>query len=270
LTIEAVTLGRKLFFDPQLSVDRTVSCATCHDPAKAFTDSRVVARGVHGIDGPRNTPSLVNAAYGRTFFWDGRAASLEEQVLGPIVNPKEMGLTQEELERRAGLTAGEVAAAIASYVRTIRSRDSRYDWFVMGQPGMLTALERTGLDVFRGRGQCGQCHGGPNFTDGQFHVTGVGWQGDYFTDSGRFVVTKADGDLGAFKTPTLREVALTAPYMHDGSLATLDDVVEFYSRGGRQNPYQDPRIRPRRFSADEKQALLAFLRALSGRVTEGF
>jgi len=270
LTPDKVQLGRQLFFSNMLSADRAVSCATCHDPNKAFADGRAIARGVHGAVGSRNTPSLVNAGYGGVFFWDGRAATLEEQVLGPIFNPKEMGLTEATLQRQTGLSSAEVADALASYVRTIRSGDSRYDWFVAGQTEVLTALEKTGLDLFRGKGRCGRCHRGANFTDDQFHNTGVGWQKGKFVDEGRFTVSGDSDDHGAFKTPTLREIARTAPYMHDGSIATLEEVVEFYSQGGRANPELDQRMRPIGFTPEEKQALVAFLKTLSGRVSEGF
>jgi len=270
LTPDKVQLGRQLFFSNMLSADRSVSCATCHDPSKAFADGRAIARGVHGAVGSRNTPSLVNAGYGGVFFWDGRAATLEEQVLGPIFNPKEMGLTEATLQRQTGLSSAEVADALASYVRTIRSGDSRYDWFVAGQTEVLTAVEKSGLDLFRGKGRCGRCHRGGNFTDDQFHNTGVGWQKGKFVDEGRFTVSGDSDDHGAFKTPTLREIARTAPYMHDGSIATLEDVVEFYAQGGRANPELDQRMRPIQFTPEEKQALVAFLKTLSGRVSEGF
>jgi cytochrome c peroxidase len=270
LTPEKVALGRRLFSDATLSADGSVSCATCHRPDQAFADGRPIAHGVHDAEGARNTPSLVDIGYGRSFFWDGRAASLEEQVMGPLLNVKEMGLTREEVEARTGLAAGDVAAALASYVRTIRSVDSRYDWFASGQDSVLTDLERRGLDVFRGRGQCGACHGGPRFTDEQFHNTGVGWDHGRLADEGRYAVSHDERDHGAFKTPSLRDVALTAPYMHDGSVATLEAVVDFYSRGGRRNPYLDPRVRPVRFTPEESAALVAFLKTLTGHVVEGF
>jgi cytochrome c peroxidase len=269
LTPDKIATGRKLFSDTALSADRTVSCATCHQPDRAFTDGRTVARGIHGRDGTRNTPSLVNAGYGRSFFWDGRAGSLEAQVVGPMLNPDEMGLDEKTVEARTGLTMTDVASALASYVRTIRVIESRYDWFQSGQAQMLTADERAGLDLFRGRGQCFTCHGGPDFTDGGFHNTGVGWTSGRHADEGRFAVTHDDRDRGAFKTPTLRDIALTAPYMHDGSLATLEDVVQFYSDGGRRNPNQDPRMRPLHFTSEEKHSLVAFLKSLTGRLTEG-
>ena len=269
LTPEKIAMGRKLFFDVTLSADRRTSCATCHDPARAFTDGRVVAVGVHNAKGTRNTPSLVNAGNGRLFFWDGRSDSLEGQSLQPMTNPKEMGLSDAEIESRTGLPAADVAAALASYMRTIRSSESRFDWFRAGQTEMLTPDERAGHDIFRGKGQCLACHGGPNLTDDRFHNTGVGVRDGMPTDGGRYEISQDERERGAFKTPTLREIALTAPYMHDGSLATLEDVVEFYSKGGGRNPYLDQRLRPFPLTGAEKDQLVAFLKTLSGRITEG-
>ena len=267
LTAAKIELGRQLFFDKRLSRDGTLSCAGCHDPERAFSDGRTVARGVGGAEGVRNSSALINRGYGQSFFWDGRAGSLERQAIEPILNPKELALTKDELERRTRLSAEEVAAALASYVRTIRSGDSPYDRFTMGQTGALSPPERAGLDLFRGKGHCVNCHAGPNFSDEQYHNTGVSWAGSRFTDDGRFAVSGREEDRGAFKTPTLREVARTAPYMHDGSLGTLEQVVDFYSEGGRANPQLDPEIRARRFTPEEKRALVAFLRSLSGTVS---
>jgi len=269
LTPEKIALGRRLFFDTNLSADRTMSCATCHDPERSYTDGRAVAKGVHDAAGSRNTPTILNAGFGRSFFWDGRAATLEEQVLGPIVNPKELGLTESDLKQRTGLASKDVAAALASYVRTIRSGESRYDWFLAGQSEMLTSEERLGLEIFRGRAGCAACHGGPNLTDDRFHNTGVGWGANGPADNGRFAVTGAEPDRGAFKTPTLRDIAHTAPYMHDGSQPTLEAVVDFYARGGNRNPNLDPRMRPEQFRPDETRALVAFLKTLTGRASEG-
>jgi cytochrome c peroxidase len=270
LTREKVALGRRLFFDKRLSRDGTFACVSCHDPKLAFSDGRAVARGINGAEGTRNAPALINRGYGLAFFWDGRADSLERQALQPILNPIELGLTQAELERRTGMRAADVTAALASYVRTIRSGDSRFDRFIAGS-GSLNALEKSGLEIFRGKGGCTACHIGPNFTDERFHNTGVAWRESQsrIIDEGRFAVSGNPRDRGAFKTPTLREVARTAPYMHDGSLATLEDVVEFYSEGGRPNPNLDSEIRPRRFSTEEKRALIAFLQSLNGRMREG-
>ena len=265
LTRDKVALGRGLFFDKRLSRDGTLSCANCHDPKLSFSDGRAVARGVGGAKGTRNSPALINVGYGASFFWDGRARSLEELALEPIFNPKELGNTEAELERRTGLSAADVAGAIASYLRTIRSGDSRYDQFVAGQTRALNALEKEGLAVFR-NGGCASCHAGPTFTDEKFHNTGVAWRDGRFNDEGRIMVSEIERDRGAFKTPTLRDLARTAPYMHDGSLAKLEDVVDFYSDGGRKNPYLDLLVKPINLTAHEKLALVSFLKTLTGRV----
>src|SRR5688572_16596031 len=262
LTRDKVELGRRLFFDKRLSRDRTIACVTCHDPTLAFSDGRVLARGIDGAEGTRNAPALINRGYGSSFFWDGRAKSLEQQALEPILNPRELGLTEGELEQRTKLKTAEVTAALASCARTIRSGHSRFDRYTAGQPNAINALEKAGLAVFRGRGNCSACHPGPNFTDEQFHNTGVAWRDGALADRG--------AGQGRFKTPTLREVSRTAPYMHDGSLTTLEDVIEFYSEGGRPNPNLDVEIRPRNFTPEEKRALLAFLQTLTGRVREGW
>ncbi len=269
LTAEKVALGKQLFSDKRLSADGSLSCASCHDPGRAFSDGRVVARGIHNAEGTRNSPALVQAGFGRNFFWDGRASSLERQVLQPILNPKELGLTEAELERKTGMSSGEISLALASYVRTIRSTDSRLDRFQAGDPNALTDFERAGLQVFRGKGQCAGCHAGPDLTDDQFHNTGVAWRSGRFADEGRYSVTLNERDHGAFKTPTLREIGRTAPYMHDGSLATLEDVVDYYATGGHRNPYLDPRVRPLGLSSGEQKALVAFLKTLNGQVRDG-
>jgi cytochrome c peroxidase len=269
LTRESVALGRKLFFDKRLSRDGTIACASCHDPARAFSDGLAVAQGINGAKGTRNAPALINRGYGRSFFWDGRADSLERQALQPILNPIEMGLTEAELERRTGMKTTQVSGALASYVRTIRSGDSRFDRYAAGRAVSLNALEKTGLQLFRGKGGCSACHIGPNLTDENFHNTGVAWRDGHLADEGRFAISGTPGNHGAFKTPTLREVARTAPYMHDGSLTTLEDVVDFYSAGGHPNPNIDSQMRQRNFSTVEKQALVAFLKTLNGRIHEG-
>ena len=259
LTPEKVALGKRLFFDPRLSRDGTISCATCHDPKLAFTDARPVAVGIAGRTGTRRVPRIVNRAYGKSFFWDGRAGSLEEQVVQPIQNPKEMDLPLSDAAARAGVLPAVLQQALASYVRTILSGDSPYD------TGALTPEQRAGLRLFRGKAGCAVCHVGPNLTDERTHNTGIGWP----HDEGRFAVTRREPDRGAFKTPSLREAARTPPYMHDGSLATLEDVIDFYDKGGKPNPALDPEIRPLHLTSDEKSALAAFLRALSGTVRDG-
>lgn len=285
LTPGRAALGRRLFFDPALSRDGTLSCATCHDPARGFADDKTVAVGIGGRRGTRNAPSLVNRGWGETFFWDGRVASLEAQVLEPIRNPVELGTSVPDVVARLradGRYAGEfrtvfgrppdaaaLAHALATYVRSIRSGDSPVDRYRDGDRTALSAEARLGLRVFGIRGLCTTCHAGPTFTDERFHNTGIAWDGRRFTDRGREAITGRPEDLGRFRTPPLREVAHTAPYMHDGSLATLEDVVEFYDRGGRPNPNLDSEIMPLGLSAQEKAGLVAFLRALAGTVVEG-
>ncbi|MEX2301841.1 MAG: cytochrome c peroxidase [Bryobacterales bacterium] len=285
LTKEKIELGRKLFFDPVLSRDRTLSCATCHDPKLGFTDTKPVAVGVDGQKGTRRSPRLINRGYGKLFFWDGRAASLEEQVLQPIQNPIEMAMTLEGVEARlrgdtayvAGFQksfgrppdADALQQALASYVRTIVSGNSPYDRYVAGEAEALSAAQRRGLDIFRGKGNCSVCHLGPNLTDEEFHNTGVGWKNGASEDHGRAKVTGDTTDTGAFKTPTLREIAATGPYMHDGSLATLADVIEFYDKGGERDPNLSMEMQRLDLTPTEKADLAEFLRALRGEVREG-
>ena len=259
LTAEKIELGRQLFADRRLSRDQSISCSTCHEPAHAFADARAIAIGVFGRTGTRNAPALVNRGYGRAFFWDGRSPSLEEQVLKPIENPNEMDLPVAEAAARVGLTERDLSRALSSYVRSILSGDSPFDRFVNGDRTALSPEAQRGLQVFRGKGNCTACHVGPNFTDERTHNTGVAWRTGVLVDEG--------AGHGAFKTPTLREVARTAPYMHDGSLATLEDVVDLYDRGGHPNPHLDAEVRPGKFTPEEKAALVTFLRSLSGTMT---
>jgi len=256
LTAEKIILGRRLFFDRRLSRDNSISCSTCHDPDRAFSDARPIAIGVFGRTGRRNSPALINRGYGRAFFWDGRSTSLEEQVLKPIEDPNEMDLPLSEAAARVNLPAVEISHALASYVRSLLSGNSPFDRFIAGDRSALTLEQQAGLQVFRGKGNCTACHLGPNFTDERLHNTGVAWRDGKFADVG--------AGEGNFKTPTLREIARTAPYMHDGSFATLEDVIEYYDRGGNQSSGLDPEVHPLRLSAPEKQALAAFLRSLNG------
>jgi cytochrome c peroxidase len=219
---------------------------------------------VFGRYGRRNAPALINRGYGRAFFWDGRITTLEEQVLRPIEDPTEMDLPVAEAAARVGLSPTALSDALASYVRSILSGNSPYDRFVNGDRTALSSEQQAGLRIFRGKGDCTACHVGPTFSDEGFHNTGIAWRDGQLLDEGRFLVSARSEDRGAFKTPMLREVARTAPYMHDGSLATLDAVVTFYDEGGRANPFLDDEIRPRHFTSAEKQALVAFLTSLSG------
>jgi cytochrome c peroxidase len=261
LTAEKIELGRQLFFDRRLSRDGTLSCASCHQPDRGFADGRAIAVGVDGRQGRRNAPALINRGYGRAFFWDARSASLEDQVLRPIEDPNELGSSAPDASVRVGVPVPEMARALSSFVRSILSGNSPFDRFINGEAEALTADEQAGLRVFRGKGNCTSCHVGPTLTDERTHNTGVAWRDGALNDRG--------AGRGEFKTPTLREVARTAPYMHDGSLPTLESVVDFYDGGGRANPSLDPEVRPLRLTALERLQLVAFLRTLSGDVQFG-
>jgi cytochrome c peroxidase len=248
--------GRKLFFDRRLSRDRSVACASCHQPSRAFSDGRPTAIGIFKRQGRRNAPALINRGYGRAFFWDARSATLEEQVLEPIEDPNEMDLPAADAARRVGLTTPELSRALASFVRSILSGNSPYDRFINGDRTALTPDQQAGLRVFRRKGNCTACHVGPNLSDERVHNTGVAWRVDHLADHG--------AGNGAFKTPTLREVSRTAPYMHDGSLPSLHDVIEFSDGGGRSNPWRDPEFRSLRLTSIERTQLASFLQSLNG------
>ena len=280
-----VQLGQRLFRERLLSRDRSIACVDCHQPKRAFADGRAKAVGVYGRQGPRSVPTLINRAWGESFFWDGRTSTLEEQVVLPIQAETEMDLTLDEAvlrlrQKRRYRNAfaavfdrepnpDDLAQALAAYVRTILAGDSPYDRYLFGKPDALSARELAGLRLFQGEANCSVCHSGPMFSDERFHNTGIAWQDGKYLDEGRAFVTEQQQDRGKFKTPTLREVARTGPYMHDGSLATLEDVVNFYANGGRKNPYLDSALRPLTLTDDDKDALAAFLRSLTGRVIEG-
>ena len=282
-----VRLGRWLFYDKRLSGDNTVSCATCHRPENAFSEPTPVSAGIGGQQGKRKAPTFINQAVTLHphFFWDGRAGSLEDQALGPIENPIEMGNTHdsmiETLSRIEGyrpyfeeafgsddITKEAVALALADYERTRVSGNSPYDrWRYNRDESAVPQEAKLGHDLFfDNRARCSQCHVGSNFTDSLFHNLGVGWdpETETFEDEGRFVVTKDPADRGAFKTPTLREVTKHPPYMHDGSIPTLREVVELYNRGGVMNPNLDPKLSPLGLTDAEIDALVAFLKTLEG------
>jgi cytochrome c peroxidase len=278
-TPEKVALGARLFFDPIVSRDSSLACASCHQPQFAFGDTVPFSAGVGGHHAVRNTPPLVNRAYSRSFFWDGRTESLERTVLMPIENPNELGMTVPALVDRLRknaryrgdfaraysgqvVTSATIAAALASYVRMLRFGDAPVDRYAAGDSTALSPAARRGHALFFGKANCSACHAGPTFTDGQFHNTGVSYGG---ADSGRYSMTRNAEDRGRFRTATLREISRTAPYMHDGSIQTLEDVVAFYNRGGNPNPYLDAEIRPRNLGTDEQQDLVAFLHSLTSR-----
>jgi cytochrome c peroxidase len=284
LGCEQVELGGRLFFEARLSRSGATSCATCHVPERSFTDGRPVAVGDAGALGRRNTPTILGRAYGRSQFLDGRVGTLELQALLPLTNPAELANTPAEILRRLsadpryprqfarafgspGISLERLAAALASFQRTLVAGDAPVDRvLVLGDSGALSPAARRGFALFQGKGACVICHEPPHFTEERFHNTGVAWNGSAYRDSGRYSVTRRSEDLGAFKTPTLRNVARTAPFMHDGSIATLEEVVAFYDRGGNPNPQLDPALRPLRLTAGERDDLVAFLGALTGPV----
>jgi cytochrome c peroxidase len=273
-------LGRLLYFDVRLSADDSVSCATCHVPKFAFTDGAPFSTGIRKQLGGRSAPTVVNRAYSLAQFWDGRAATLEEQVKGPIANPIEMGNNHEAVVQRlrgiAGyrtlfeqvfgpgeVTIDEVAKAVATFERTILSGDSPYDRYQAGDRKAMTPVQIHGMDVFFNKAKCDKCHEGLNFSTNAYHNLGIGTDKPE-PDPGRFAVTKNPQDWGAFKTPTLREVARSAPYMHDGSFKTLTEVVDFYDKGGKPNKNLDSDIKPLHLAEQDKKDLVEFLNALNG------
>lgn len=280
-TPEKAELGRLLYFDKRISADRTLSCASCHHPAKGFTDQSAVSTGIRGQKGGVSAPTVINRAYGMLQFWDGRANSLEAQAVGPMANAIEMGNTHEALLSALKKIPGyrtrfkkvfgtedfdldHVAKAIATFERTVVSGDAPFDRYKAGMKDAMTPAQARGMDVFFKKAKCDQCHEGANFTLNAFHNLGVG-QDKPKSDEGRYAVTKRPSDFGAFKTPTLREIEHTAPYMHDGSLKTLEEVVEFYNKGGKPNKNLDELMRTLNLTDAEKADLVAFLKALSGK-----
>lgn len=274
LTEAKIALGKQLYFDPRLSRDNTVSCASCHDPDKGWSNGEKFATGVRGQKGGRNSPTIVNAAYAPLQFWDGRATGLEGQALGPIQNPIEMDLTLPEAVAKlnaipgyrsqfrqifgSDVTSEGIASAIASFERTILSGNAPYDRFAAGDTSALSEAASRGAKIFFNQGHCSACHAGPNFSDSGFHNLGVGIS-DPKPDLGREEISHQEGDRGAFKTPTLREIARTAPYMHDGRFATLEEVIDYYDKGCTPNDQLDEEIYPLKLSPDDKADLKAFL-----------
>lgn len=290
-TPERVRLGRWLFFDKRLSADNTIACATCHRPENAFSEPTAVSTGIRGQKGGRKAPSFTNQAWASHphFFWDGRAASLEEQAGGPIINPIEMGVKDhqavvDKLSKVQGyaeyfkeafgteeVTIERITKAIADYERTRMSGNSPWDKWRAGDQDAVSDDVKKGHRLFFGNAFCNNCHKGPNLTDSEFHNLGVGWDEttQTFADQGRYAVTKKESDKGAFKTPSIRDVSKRAPYMHDGSVKTLREVVELYTKGGIPNPHLDRKI-DRRFaeildlSEEQINQLVAFMEALDG------
>lgn len=293
LTAGVVELGRVLFFEPRLSASGKTSCSSCHSPATAFADSKAASVKDDGSLTDRRAQSVLNAGYLPTTMWDGKYRSLEEQVFdtfrpngdmgqhvdAAVAKIRDDGTYQAAFKRAFGspiITAKGMAEAIAQFERSLTSGDSPFDRFLFnGERTALTTDQVRGLQVFSSRGGCLNCHdvfhpqfnplggGTAMFTDFRFHNLGVGYKFGRFRDPGRFAITREPAEMGAFRTPSLRNVAERAPYMHDGSLQTLEEVVEFYDRGGTPNPYLSPSIHPLFLSAEEKRVLVEFLRSLS-------
>lgn len=307
-TPEKVALGKKLYFDKRLSVNDTVSCATCHDPEKGFADGKPIAEGVEGKKGTRNSPTVLNAAFFELQFWDGRVVTLEEQAKGPIVNPVEMGMpSHEALEKKLRkipeyreefkkvfgakkFTIDHIAKAVAAFERILISVKSPFDRFIAGDESAISEDAKAGWKLFNGKARCNTCHGFievyPFFTDNKFHNIGVAMKDANFealareaqkpgvtpqelafkegvTELGRFNVTREPKDIGAFKTSGLRNIALTAPYMHDGTEPTLEATIDFYNKGGVPNPNLDGGIVPLNLTDEEKFQLVEFLKTLT-------
>jgi cytochrome c peroxidase len=290
-TAATIALGRRLYYDTKLSADGTLACAGCHNPRFGFADGRRVSRGAGDQLGTRSAPTVLNAAYYPLQFWDGRAKSLEDQAAGPIANPIEMNQSHDAcVDKLNGdaeyVTAFEAAfgpgrvsimrvqKAIASFERTLLSGNSAFDRYQYGgDRNALSPSAVRGLEVFKDakRGNCAVCHSigerDALFTDGKFHNIGSGIDPNgELIDLGRYHQTKVEADKGAFKTPTLRNIALTAPYMHDGSKKTLKDVVDFYVGGGTSNPHLDKEIKELKLSGQERADLVTFMESLTGEM----
>jgi len=302
-TPEKIELGKKLFFDRRLSGDGTMSCATCHNPEQAFTDGLEISLSYPTTKNWRNAPTLINVAFSKYLFWDGRATSLEDQALFPMMSAFEMNQNLDYLEEElrsvpeyveafrrvfgGEITKERIAMAIAAFERTLVSRNAPIDRFLQGDKTALSEKARKGYEIFTGKGRCAECHYGVNLSDDKFYALGVPENEeqekdprvaatrrfvakvyhyeDYINlkeDPGRYLITKAPKDWKAFKTPTLREVSRTAPYMHNGAFKTLEEVIEFFNKGGGPG---NKVLKPLDLSNEEKEYLRVFLEeALTG------
>jgi cytochrome c peroxidase len=275
-----VELGRMLYYEPRISGNGTISCATCHNPALGWADGLAKGIGINGTKLGRSSPTVANAAYYDVQFWDGRAATLEDQAKGPVENPNEMGGKGERVVSTLKAIPGYVqkfqeafgspevtfdrfAMAVAAFERTVVDLDSPFDRWARGDDKAMTESAQRGLDLFAGKANCAVCHSGPNLADKRYHNIGL-----QDGDVGRYAISKADIDKGAFRTPTLRNVALTGPYMHDGSIKTLREVIDHYEKAANEGKAKHPNLsilmRPFKLTEDEKKDLEAFMRALTG------
>ena len=277
---EKIELGRKLFYDVRLSVDNTIACASCHQQKFAFSNGgQRVSTGIRGQKGTRNAPGLGNVGYRKSFFWEGGAKSLELQAIGPITAHDEMGMEPEDLVRKLasipeyanafktafkdGVTMLNITRALASFERTLISNSSPFDAYRAGNETAMNPAAVRGMELFFGeKGDCFHCHGGFNFTDEDLHNTGVHLK---YADPGLARISKNPDDVGKFKTPGLRNIALTAPYMHDGSMKSLQAVLEHYNKGGQAHPNADVLMRPLELTKQEINDLIMFLNALTDK-----
>ena len=280
--VQKIALGKTLFFDPILSLDSSLSCASCHKPAFAFADTIPFSIGFHGNKGARNTPSVMNMSDRSSFFWDGRAASLQAQALFPMSDTNEMALPvviavkrlqRSPVYRKLFYQAfhqlpnkTNIGLALAAFEKTLETSHTANDRWINGQEDAMTEQQRNGRVVFRGKGQCFDCHFSPDFTGDEFRSIGL-FNGKEWNDSGRYKQTRRKSDIGKFKVPGLRNVAVTAPYMHDGSFKTLRDVIDYYNEPDKFIPHALNRdsllMRPLHLTEQEKQDLEAFLHALT-------
>ncbi|WP_374960869.1 cytochrome-c peroxidase [Spongiibacter tropicus] len=287
-------LGEQLFFEPKLSGSGQLACVSCHHPDQGFADGRKVSLGHDLQSGTRNSPSLLNTGLRQSWFWDGRAASLAEQAVAPIVNPVEMASSAEIVEERLNadadyivrfaeafgdgpITLERVGAALAAYEETLRSRSSPFERFLKGQRGALSDQAVQGLHLFRTKARCANCHMGPLLSDERFHNIGFTYYGRKYEDLGRYVVTGKPEDVGRFRTPSLRDVAWTAPYLHNGLVPKLRGMLQVYNGGAARSsgspeqekdplfPQTSPLLKPLMLTADEMDALESFLLSLSSR-----
>lgn len=293
LTVAGIALGRSLFYDKILSDDNSMACASCHLQSKAFTDGLATSKGILGLNGIRSSMALVNMAYNnRGFFWDGRSLTLEDQALLPVEDHLELNTSWDKVEQKlrnhaeypvkfreafgieykSQITRELAIKAIAQFERTLVSANSRYDQVVWANQGEFTPQEERGFELFFiefaqniDHPGCSHCHFAPHFTDNQFRNNGLDNVSSLndFVDKGRGAVTNLSYDNGKFRVPTLRNIALTAPYMHDGRFETLEQVIDHYSQGGHGVENEDTNIRPFNISAEDKAAIIAFLHTLT-------
>lgn len=280
LTKAKVELGKVLYFDKRLSSDDTISCASCHDPNKGYSNGDAFAKGVGGAVGGRAAPSIVNRVFSEAQFWDGRAATLEAQALGPIQAPVEMNMKLDDLVKKlaaipgypelfqkafgsSAVTSDAIAKAIASFERTVTSGNAPWDRHLSGDATALTESQKRGLALFTEKAKCSTCHTGFNLTDEKYHNIGTTYEREK-PDVGRHEVSKEDKDRGALKTPTLRDIELTGPYFSDGSAKTLEAVVDFYDKGGIKNPHLNENITKLNLTDQEKKDLVAIMKAFTG------